>query len=285
MKRLILISAALFAAFGLMAQQKTANISWEKTSHDFGAFKEEAGPKTAVFNFTNTGSEPLIVTNVKASCGCTTPDWTKEPVQPGQKGFVKATYDPKNRPGKFDKSITVTTNTEQPTTILRISGDVTPREKTLEDFYPKAIGDLRLKTSHLAFVKVYNTKKAVDSIPIVNMGTTDLKLTFSEIPAHITIKVVPEVLKGKSGNAESGQKGNIIVTYDGTKQKDFGFIMDRVVMSLNGVPQTNDRISISATVEEDFSYMSPEEKAKAPHMSFNSTEFDFGKIKTGEKAS
>lgn len=285
MKNLVLFATALLMSIVVMAQQKSATISWEKTSHDFGTFKEESGTQAFSFNFTNTGSEPLIVTNVRASCGCTATEWTKEPVQPGKKGYVKATYDPRNRPGKFDKSITVTTNTEQPNHVLRILGNVIAREKGLIDLYPKELGDIRMKTSHLAFVKVFNTKKAVDSIPIVNMGTANAKITFQNVPAHISIKVVPETLKGRVGNDESGQKGSIIVTYDGTKQKDFGFLMDRVTMVINGTPMQNDRISISATVEEDFSHLTPEERARAPKMSFESTEFNFGKIKSGDSQS
>ncbi len=285
MKNLVLFAMALLMSLSVLAQQKNANISWDKTTHDFGTFKEEKGPQTCTFNFTNTGNEPLVISNVKASCGCTTPEWTKEPVMPGQKGYVKATYDPTNRPGKFDKSITVTTNTEQPNTILRITGDVTAREKGLLDFYPKEIGEIRLKTSHLAFVKVYNTKEAVDSIPVVNMSPNDVKITFQDIPAHISIKMVPETLKGKPANAESGQKGTIVVTYDGKKQKDFGFIMDRVTMVINGKPMENEKLSISATVEEDFTHLTPEERAKAPHMTFTTTEFNFGTIKSGETKS
>ena len=62
------------------------------------------------FVFTNNGNQPLVLTAVKASCGCTTPSWTKEPVLPGQSGHIKASYNSKNRPGRFHKSITITSN-------------------------------------------------------------------------------------------------------------------------------------------------------------------------------
>lgn len=113
----------------VFAQQSGPAISWDKTVHDFGKFKESDGKVVATFEFVNTGNETLYITNVKASCGCTSPEWSKEPVQPGSKGYVKAAYNPAKRPGKFNKSITVTTNEFQPTSVLRIMGEVDPIAK------------------------------------------------------------------------------------------------------------------------------------------------------------
>lgn len=119
----LIFSAVIFAQTEVPAQK----ISWTETSHDFGTIKEEGGAVSYKFEFTNTGTEPLFLTNVKASCGCTATEYSKEPVAAGAKGYVTATYNPMNRPGRFDKSITVTTNEAQPTTVLKISGEVTPK--------------------------------------------------------------------------------------------------------------------------------------------------------------
>jgi hypothetical protein len=127
MKKILLFAFAIAFSAVIYAQQEGPTISWTTTVHDFGVFKEEAGLQTAKFEFVNTGNAPLFITNVKASCGCTTPEWTKEPVQPGAKGYVTATYNPANRPGKFNKSITVTTNEFQPTSVIRIEGEVIPK--------------------------------------------------------------------------------------------------------------------------------------------------------------
>jgi hypothetical protein len=127
MKKLLLVFIGIAFFGSVFSQAEVSNLKWDKTTHDFGIFKEEAGNQIAVFEFTNNGKEPVFITNVKASCGCTTPDWTKDPVKPGEKGYVKASYNPQNRPGKFNKSITVTTSETQPTTVLQISGEVTPK--------------------------------------------------------------------------------------------------------------------------------------------------------------
>ena len=188
---------------------------------------------------------------------------------------MKATYDPKNRPGKFNKTVTVTSNAEPSTTVLHILGDVTAKVKTVEDNFPQKIGDLRLKTNHLAFVEVYNTSTKTDSLTVINVGEGNLKIGFTNVPQHIQVKALPEVLK-------PGQKGLIVATYDGNKRNDWGFVMDRVSMLLNDKSESNYTISISATIKEDFSKLSKQELDKAPSIKFENTTFDFGSIKQGE---
>ncbi len=91
--------------------------------HDFGTVPE--GPAAVFeFEFTNEGKEPLILSNVQASCGCTTPTWPKEPVLPGKSSTIKASYNTQGRPGPFTKSITVTSNAKTPSTVLMINGTV-----------------------------------------------------------------------------------------------------------------------------------------------------------------
>ncbi|GHU91367.1 hypothetical protein FACS1894155_10970 [Bacteroidia bacterium] len=101
-----------------------SQISVNETTHDFKTIKEKDGKVTAVFTLTNNTDKPVVITNVKPSCGCTTPEWTKEPIAPGKQGHVKATFDPAGRPGPFDKTITVETSGEPTSIILRIKGNV-----------------------------------------------------------------------------------------------------------------------------------------------------------------
>jgi ribonuclease PH len=83
--------------------QENKNVKFIETVHDFGDLKEEVGQATYEFKFKNAGSVPIKLTDVKASCGCTTPDWTKDEVAPGKDGIVKATYNTTNRPGPSRK--------------------------------------------------------------------------------------------------------------------------------------------------------------------------------------
>ncbi|MDK2979285.1 MAG: hypothetical protein PWP52_1999 [Bacteroidales bacterium] len=259
------------------AQQRGAKISFEKDIHDFGKIKEDEGMVAYEFIFTNTGNEPLVITNVRATCGCTTPTWTQKPVMPGEKGFVKAAFDPRNRPGNFNKSIIITTNTiNKSQVILRIMGEVLPREKTIEDYYPKTIGALRLQSNHLPFTRVYNNQVKIDTLKIYNASDQILKLSFQNVPEYLKLKVSPDELRPK-------EKGFIIGEYDGRKVNDWGFIVDRVSMLINGENISGNSITISAKVEEDFSHLTVKEKENAPKIEFEEKNFNFGKVPFSQK--
>lgn len=123
MKSAFIISLlSLFLATTGMAQSSKPQIQFSKTTHNFGTIKEEDGEQFYQFKFKNAGKAPLIINNVKASCGCTTPEWTKAPIASGKEGFIKVSFDPKNRPGPFNKSITITSNAEESSKILYIKG-------------------------------------------------------------------------------------------------------------------------------------------------------------------
>ena len=124
MKQIIFIFMAILLATGMATAQQKAIISVDNTSHDFGVIKEADGKVSHTFKITNPGDAPLVLTRVIASCGCTTPEWTKEPIAPGKTGEVKITYDPKDRPGPFTKSISVYSNGKTGSYILTIRGDV-----------------------------------------------------------------------------------------------------------------------------------------------------------------
>ena len=127
MKKLFVLFIAAIACWTTATAQNAPEITFENMVHDFGTFNEEQGNVTHTFEFTNTGKSDLIVQNVSASCGCTTPNWTKAPVKPGEKGVIEATYNPTNRPGAFTKTITVTTNAD--TVTLTIKGEVIPKNR------------------------------------------------------------------------------------------------------------------------------------------------------------
>ncbi len=110
---------------------------FEKELHDFGTVSEGV-MATYEFVFTNTGKEPIIISNVAASCGCTTPSWTREPVMPGKKGSIKAVYNSQGRPGPFNKQITITSNAGTPTKVLTIKGIVETAPIGLPENKPSA---------------------------------------------------------------------------------------------------------------------------------------------------
>lgn len=261
---------------GAFTQQKEPSIAFEKTKHNFGSIREDGGTVTYRFEFVNKGGKPLIINDVNASCGCTSPSWTRKPVMPGQKGYVSATFDPKRRPGNFNKSVVVRSNAEQSPIILRIVGNVIPKKKTLADKYPRKVGDLRLKSNHLPFVKVKHNQPRIDSLPVVNTSDDIMKVSFDNVPRHITLKLKPESLK-------PGEEGYIWGKFDPEKCDDWGFVIDRARIKINGETPPNNRLAITAKIVEDFSHLSEEELAKAPDINFDRTTYDFGTVKQNSK--
>lgn len=102
--------------------------SFEKTEHDFGTIKE-GEVVSYTFKFKNTGEAPLIISKVQPSCGCTAPDWSREPIPVGGEGFVKVEFDSNGKPNIQSKSVTVTANTWPQVTTLRFKAMVTPKNQ------------------------------------------------------------------------------------------------------------------------------------------------------------
>ncbi|KAA3652509.1 MAG: DUF1573 domain-containing protein [Bacteroidetes bacterium] len=100
-------------------------VQFEEMEYDFGKIDQNThNPKT--FKFTNTGNEPLIISDAKGSCGCTVPDYPKHPIQPGETGEISVVYNPGTQANQQTKTVTITANTEPSTTVLRIKANVTP---------------------------------------------------------------------------------------------------------------------------------------------------------------
>jgi hypothetical protein len=126
MKKLVFSILALFLSVAvLQAQDKGPAIKFTKQSHDYGTI-ENGADGTCEFKFTNSGNEPLLISNCRASCGCTVPSWPKEPIQPGEASSIKVKYDTK-RTGKIYKTITITSNAvNEPRKTVSIKGTVKP---------------------------------------------------------------------------------------------------------------------------------------------------------------
>lgn len=106
-------------------EAKQAEIKFNELSHNFGKFSESSPVVSYEFTYTNVGNAPLIINQAMASCGCTVPTYTKEPVQPGKTGKLKVTYNGAGKfPGHFRKTITVRTNGKVEMTRLSIEGDM-----------------------------------------------------------------------------------------------------------------------------------------------------------------
>jgi len=269
MKKIFLLFSMFIASAALLAQPL---MKLSSTEYNFGSFKEEAGRQTYDFIVTNTGNSPLVIKNIVASCGCTTPEWTKQPIPPGGKGKITAIFDPQNRGGEnFNKTLSVYANTKPEVTVLTIKGQVIAREKTIEDLYMFPVGNIRFESNHLAFTNVKKTEKKIRVMQIINPSEVPVKVEFEAQTPHLVLKANPETLK-------PGQKGIIEGTYDATKRSDWGNVSDMVKVKLNGVVQENVYYYVSANLVEDFSSLSKADLENAPVFKLASSTVDLGKI-------
>src|SRR5882762_6853757 len=145
MTRFVLIS--VFALVNhLSFSQLSEPLIFREKIHDFGNILEQDGPATFEFTVSNKSTRPIKIMGVQPSCGCTTPNWTKDPIAVGGTGFIKASFDPKGRPGYFDKTLSVTTDWDGTSVILRIKGNVVNPEKMNDpSLFTVASGNLKLK--------------------------------------------------------------------------------------------------------------------------------------------
>ena len=126
MKKILVLTMLFFCGMNVALAQKPAEIKFDKLTHDFGTFSEKDPVVSCTFAFTNVGESPLIINQAVASCGCTVPEYTKTPIQPGEKGEIKVTYNGTGKfPGHIKKSITVRTNGAVEMTRLYIEGEMT----------------------------------------------------------------------------------------------------------------------------------------------------------------
>ena len=122
MKNVVLLLFVGLLSLGVYAQDKTAKIEFKTETVDYGVI-EKGSDGVRVFEFTNTGDMPLKIAKVSSSCGCTIPKKPEEPIMPGESGEIQVKYDT-NRVGPIRKAITVISNADTPTKILKIKGTV-----------------------------------------------------------------------------------------------------------------------------------------------------------------
>jgi hypothetical protein len=278
MGRVFILLVFVFVGMNAGAQQ-TKSLQFREEIFDFGTVNEDGGPVTHEFVFTNTSGRPVKILTVHASCGCTTPAWSKETIAPGKTGFIQASYNPKGRPGYFNKSLTVTTDLEQSQLILQIKGQVgASTAATLSD-YSASNGNWKLKAGSFNMGKVYKRDEfIVKEFQIANGGTKDITFTGKVVsPAYIKVDVVPKIIA-------PGAKGNIKVSYNGKLKNQYGFQSDNVEIHTDDEVSPVKSFSVYATLEDYFPPLSNEELAKSPQLQLSIGSLDFGRINTNASA-
>lgn len=254
----------------LLAQ---GQVKFESTRFDFEEVREEKGPVSTVFKFSNVGSKPVKLVSVKATCGCTTPTWSRDSILPGGTGMVKVEYNPMGRPGIFAKEILVETDGSPARISLTIHGKVTPKPKGPEDYYPFEEGNIRMRTNHLTYGRIYENDTITQSTILYNQGSKPIQFSKSgsKVPGHLKPKMSKSTLA-------PGDTLTLWVTYVAPQKKDWGFVFDNIYLSTNDPNRPMKTINVSADISERFSAA---EKAQAPNLTLPKTEVDLGIVTEG----
>ena len=262
MKKLFSIVSMALLAGVMMAQQPV--ITFEKTEHDFGKIHEEDGRVTVIFTFKNEGMSPLLLSNVRASCGCTTPDWPKEPIEPGKTGSIKVTYNPNGRPGRFQKTVTITSNATEPTTKVYIKGEVIPKPAKPVNKYTVEVGELNMKERVLDLGTITKGQNKNGELEIANLKQAEhsVELATNAADSYLISQVTLPTIK-------PNETGKFIFAIETAKSNIYGPIEAYAYVVVDGKKEISDtyKLTIKANVVEDFSALSAEEKLEAPIIS------------------
>jgi hypothetical protein len=240
MKKFFLTSLLSIVALGAIAQP---SFKFASESYDFGEVPE--GPQAVYsFEFTNTGTEPLVISHAQASCGCTVPEWSKDTIKPGGKGFVKAIYNTSGRIGQFNKSITITyNNPTEPNKTLYIRGTVVKQEEK-PVYTPEQIAAspvIEVDKLSYSFGKVERGQKVVTKFKVKNVGKGVLKINEFHTVCNCVVSEMskPELKKGESATLK--------VTYNPVGSND---VTDVLTIKSNDISKDPVKISLKAVVVE-----------------------------------
>lgn len=269
MKRIVTTLYALAAvALAAIAQPRfTSNTEM----HSFGQI-EWKHPVTVQYSITNTGDQPLVLTEVEPDCACSVAQWTQTPIAPGAKGSINVTFDAEAL-GHFQKSVAIYTNAEPHLVYLKFNGEVVREIKDFTRTHPYLIGQIRIDKNSLDFPDIQYGEQPVIHIGVVNLSDRPYQPVLMHLPSYMQMEAKPNVL-------QKGEKGIITLTLNSEKLTDLGLTQASVYLARFAGDKVGDEneIPISAILLPDFSGMTDTEKANAPSISLSTKDVDVSAI-------
>lgn len=241
-------------------------------SYNFRNINEKGGLVYHDFKFKNIGKGPLTITDVITACGCTKSAWTKTPVNPGDTGTVRATYDPNGRQGAFDKPLTIITDGTPYSYDIRIKGHVYPTKVNFGDTYKYQYGNLAIKTNSIQFDNVKANSYDSIEIGLFNLSNKKIFLYKIEAPNNMVIsQPYDNIPPNTDMKVKLKYQPKLPIEYGPAKQEIKFYTSD------DSLPQK--KFYVSANIVEDFGVMDKKALKKAPKLVLNSPEIDLGNVK------
>ena len=281
-KTLFVVWGVLMINYLIVAQNtsdeaKAPVFSPVETSYDFGTIGENDGFAQHIFKFKNTGTAPLVISNITASCGCTQPEWSKVPVEPGKEGFIIISYNPKGRIGPINKIAVVYTNEENgfKRHHLTILGEVVEKPSDPNVDFQKMSGGMDVEKNNLAFKVFSNTNVNRIATYIKNRNTETVYFSWENVPEYMSVQA-PDSLK-------ADWPGEIVFHIDGPKTAEKrGRITEKctwMIKNSQGKILGKEQFNITINYLDDFSKLTPLQKVSSPVLNIKTTLLDFGTVK------
>jgi len=256
-----------------VAAQQSADIRFAERTHDFGTVRMEDSPFTHEFIFRNDTQDSLLIDDVKASCGCTVPSWTKTMIAPGDSGRISARYNA-DRSGTFSKSLQVQFRNRPEAEILQVQGRVLPASQSPIDLLPTAVGNLHMKYRSVNMAKILTTEEpAKKSFDLFNNGNAPIYLDSAWHPSHVEVRLVPDTISPAS-------MGQLEVIYNAKAVNDLGFRSENITLFTNDSLEAVKDLNLYATIAEYFPPMTEAELKVAAHLKIAEAIYDFDRIDT-----
>lgn len=266
MKPLKKISLAAIAILSSLASQAEAR--WLENLHDFGAFDENDGRVTCSFRFVNDGTEPISITAARATCGCTIPSYSRSEILAGDTARIDVTYDPTGRPGRFDKKVYINLSDGSPRTTLRITGVVIGSSNTLRSRYPVDAGPIKMRSSVMAFGDVTKGQTKAIFFEVYNASTDTVTPQWENLPPYIHATTV-------MASIPPGEQTSYAMTFTADKTDLYGIVTDTIAIRPSPASEPSS-IDCVANLNENFSRLTPGQRANAPVISTDTESVDFG---------
>lgn len=274
MKHLILSVIWLFSTIGAFSQGLLEIKEPERVLKNVLADNQ---PETETYSVKNTGTQPVIISRVIPMSSLLKAEWPRGPILPGKTGEISISFLPMQLQKNFNFRIVVYSNASNNRQELTLSGNVTDNPSKPELLYKFNMNGLKFQTNQVNFHKIYTWQTVSDTIAYYNTLHENVTLTVLYKPRHLGVQFVPEQVAPK-------QKGKLILTYNAPQKNDYGYSYENLVLSVNGSKQYSNRLSIVADLKEDFSRLTPKERANAPAAVVDKPEISFGDLPRGEKA-
>lgn len=260
----ILLYSMLLAATSVFAQPRISS-NTERVNLNRIEWKH---PVKVEYTITNTGDKPLVMNKVITSCACTVADWTKDPIAPGAKGKVVATFDAQQL-GRFEKDVCIYSNANPNLVYLNFGGEVVYQVNDVSSTHPFKIGNIAIDKTSIEFPDAHKGDQLTTTLDIVNQSDRPYEPILMHLPSSITMKSSSNVLL-------KGQRGIIKLTLDTKQLNDVGEINNSVYLSrFNGDKiSSENEIPISVVLLPDFSGMTEADRAKAPVIHISDTKLD-----------